>query len=64
MKLLGGTSVTEGEAVRVRALATAVAAERRPRQRTLSGDPAYAARLKAAFTKLRQTRRRHTLIPG
>lgn len=55
MKLLGGTSVTEGEAVRVRALATAVAAERRPRQRTLSGDPAYAARLKAAFTKLRQT---------
>ncbi|MGK9169019.1 hypothetical protein KXR53_22070 [Inquilinus limosus] len=55
MKLLGGTSVTEGEAVRLRTLATAVAARPLPRQRTLSGDPIYAAQLKAAFARVRQT---------
>lgn len=55
MTLLGGTSVTEGEVARLRTALAAVAPRRRPPERTLSSDPAYAARLKAAFARVRQT---------
>lgn len=59
MALLGGTSVTEGEAVRQRAaivaaVPAAAVSRRRPPAPTASADPAYAARLKAAFARLRQ----------
>lgn len=53
MDLLGGTSVTAGEAARQRAAIAAVVSRRRPPAPTVSGDPAYTARLKAAFARLR-----------
>ncbi|MGK9232314.1 hypothetical protein KXS07_11755 [Inquilinus limosus] len=54
MKLLGGTSVTEGEVARVRTAIAAAAPRRRLPAPTASGDPAYMARLAAAAAKLRQ----------
>ncbi|MGO1078160.1 lipase family protein [Inquilinus sp. CA228] len=60
MNLLGGTSVTEGEVAMARRRMATAAIRRPPPARTVSGDPEYAARLKAFLAASRQV----ALRPG